>query len=327
MNLAARFLLYNLLPSLLAGLVTWVLLSLGLGLLRVRSARLRLPVLYLPLIKSALVLMGIGPALPWPALFDRLHAQALPPGTVLPWFLVWAGLALLAREALERRVQRRVLASARRAEQADPRLARAAAAVLPRLRQLQGVGRRGPVCCLPEAVPRAEVLVAEGEVRSPFLLAGLSPPKVVFPRGLLDALEEEELAGIVAHELAHLAVRRPWWCDAGLPEALAPALPVGALLGERLRREEEKACDEAAAEVVGDVERYAATLLKAYRFQQRSMGSLARGLGHVPQLLGARPLLTERVEHLLERGASDGGLWAQRCAACLLGAASLLLLF
>lgn len=326
MNPLVRFLLYNLLPSVLAGVATWLLLGLGLALLRVRSARLRLPLLYLPLVKSSLVLLGVGPALPWPEVFARWQAQALPPGTVLPWFLVWAGPAVLAQEGLERWVRRRVLAAARPAERADPRLARVLAEVVPRLQRLRGVGGNGPVCCMPEAVPRAEVLVADG-IRSPFLLAGLSPPKAVLPQGLLAELEEKELAGILGHELAHLAVRRPWWCDAGLPEALTPALPVGALLGEQLRREEEKACDEVAAEVVGEVEAYAAGLLKAYRFQQRRMGPLARGLRYLPQLLGSRPLLTERVEHLLERGAAGGSPWAQRCAACLLGFLSLYLLF
>lgn len=66
MSPVARFLLYNLLPAMAAGIFAWALVHAGIQLLRIRHGKLRLCLYMAPLIKSTLVLTGMTLALRWP---------------------------------------------------------------------------------------------------------------------------------------------------------------------------------------------------------------------------------------------------------------------
>lgn len=75
---------------------------------------------------------------------------------------------------------------------------------------------------------------------------GLLWPRVVVPGALVDALEIEELAAVLAHEQAHLRRRDParWLvCRIALP--IFWFFPLTWLVLRRLRRSAEMACDEA----------------------------------------------------------------------------------
>lgn len=73
-----RFLVGNLAPSLLAGGLAWWLVRLLCRVTGLRDARFRLALYGLPLLKSTLVLLGIGVVLPWPPLLARWRALAVP---------------------------------------------------------------------------------------------------------------------------------------------------------------------------------------------------------------------------------------------------------
>ncbi len=64
MTLIARFLVYNLLLSLAAGLLAWLLVMAALRLMRIGSSVQGLTLLSLPLFKSFLILLGIGVVFP-----------------------------------------------------------------------------------------------------------------------------------------------------------------------------------------------------------------------------------------------------------------------
>ena len=110
MNTVEQFVLYNLLPALVTGAVAWAMIWAGIQLLGVRDGKLRLCLLTAPLVKSTLVLLGIGLVLPWPRdVFLAWHAGALPPTSVAPPFMVLSGLAVVTRSFLAKRARRLAL--------------------------------------------------------------------------------------------------------------------------------------------------------------------------------------------------------------------------
>ena len=122
MNIAFDFVRFNLLPGIAAGALMWGVVTLGVWLLGVRHGKLRLCLFVAPLVKSTLVILGVAPALAWRvAPFDAWFASAVPPATVVPWFLLATGAVLAARAAFDGKATARILASG---TDDDPRLAR-----------------------------------------------------------------------------------------------------------------------------------------------------------------------------------------------------------
>ena len=298
MTALQQFAANNLLPALVGGVIAWASIGSAVHLLGVRNGKLRLCLLSAPLLKSTLLLLGIGLVLPWPRdVFGTWHAQSLDAAAVLPLFLVVTGAAIIARALMTARTRRDVLAGAADASSASPRLATALDEVMREVRRRRQiiVDRCG---CEPR-LARPDLLVSSGKTHSPLVVADNSPT-IVFPAGLIDRLTDEELRGALAHELAHLELRTPFSCfSSATLQSFAIANPMAAIMAGQLQREEEKACDDMAVATTGDAETYAGMLLKAYRFAHSATGSVSRTLQYVPQLLGLRSMLAERIERLM----------------------------
>ena len=124
MTAAGQFVLYNLLPSLVAGVLAWLVIYAAIAVLRIEYAPLRLCLLYAPLVKSTLILLGVGLVLPWPReVFAAWHVKAFSFDVVLPYVLLWAGLALLAHFVFVERARKLALQNTEPAKQVAPRLA------------------------------------------------------------------------------------------------------------------------------------------------------------------------------------------------------------
>lgn len=302
-----RFAIYNLAASLAAGLLAWGVVMLVLRLLRARSAFLYSSFLALPLVKSILVLLGVGLIFPW-ARFVDLSRQALPTLVILPYLAAWfAGawlvyrlLAWRARADLLRGVLAQVTPESRRLQDALSRVAQA-------YQQSPCCEAGETLCCLSDQIPTHPRLLISDRLRSPVALVSGGQPVVIFPTLLVNLLDEQELDLALAHELNHFALRRPGGWSAGSLRVLALVSPIAILLASALYREEEKACDDLAVRVLGTPEIYAGMLMKSYQFARRGRQA-SRQNALTPGLLGAKPFLSERIERLL-RPAPPGQGW------------------
>lgn len=321
-----RFAQFNLIPSLLAGLVTWGLVMVSLHALRIGYGRLRLSLLYAPAVKSSLVLLGLGAVFPWPPLFSSWEAQALPAGRLVPWLLMWLGAGLIIRQKYLRHVENRVLSQARPASEIAPRLMRSLMRVQASLRVCPAEVTGEMVCCVKRKFPEPRMLVLNG-LDSPMVVDEGARPAIVFPTDLLSLLTDEELDHAVAHELAHLMLRNPVYCSPEMVRHVSAVTPIAQLLAARLRREEEKACDDMAVAALGKPEVYAGMLLKSYRFASERSSPWVRTLRSLPQLLGAKAAITERVERLLGGSPPQADLRWQALSVCLLWTGLFVLLF
>jgi len=110
---------------------------------------------------------------------------------------------------------------------------------------------------------RLDGLCLETEERAA-ILHGLFRPKLIVSRGLLEALDESELRGVIAHELAHLV----YGGNLGMVllwgiRSLQALSPFALILFRELTDTQEVACDELASKVTGKPGALAAALLKA----------------------------------------------------------------
>jgi len=104
--------------------------------------------------------------------------------------------------------------------------------------------------------------------------------------------------------------------------------PVTGLVGEYLQRQEEKACDDLAVSIVGHPELYAGMLTKSYRFAKEQPDPRTPDrLQVLPRLVGFKPLLSERVEHLFQAESIGRSMKQSRVVAWLVWAALFTLLF
>lgn len=293
-----RFALYNLAASLMAGLVAWAAVMVALKMLRARAAFLYASFLALPLLKSLFILLGLGLVLPWTGL-SVWERQAAPVRLVLPFVLLWFGVALIVYQWLVKQARADLLLHASQPEPADDQRLRAALARLIQAYQQAGCCEAGEtVCCLSDHIPPNPRLLVSNRLRSPTALVEGGLPMIVFPRGLIRCLDDDELALALAHELNHFALRRPGGWSAGNLRPLALVSPVALLLADSLHKEEEKACDDLAVRILGMPETYAGMLLKSYTFAHQGTGQRTR-LPVLPQLLGYKPFLSERIERLV----------------------------
>jgi len=165
-----------------------------------------------------------------------------------------------------------------------------------------------------------------------YALGGPEHSAIVLTEGLLRGMTREEIAGILAHEVAHIrnndtwtmswatALRRAidWTSLAGLallrtrhnhdamrasrPLAtlLSAAPTLGQLLGLALSRVRELDADATALELTGDSRALIAALGKLERHHTGSALMSVSALGHDPmRLLRSHPATSERVGTLL----------------------------
>lgn len=318
MSLLTRFLLYNLLPSLIVGILAWGVVAVVVKLLGIRQARLRLSLLAIPLLKSTLILLGVHPYFLWPRqALTMWEEQALPFAQVLPFVLGWAALIWLTQRWWVGQVRRQILRHAQPIPVAATRLG-------PILEQVYAAFHRATplVCtnglhCGTTRVPEPKLYVADS-LRSPLAVTAGGAPLIIFPTALVAQLNDDELAGAIAHELAHFGMRHPCWCSADTLRKLSLISPIAGLIAISIDREEEKACDEMAVSVLGQPDVYAEMLLKSYRFAQQLPPTGIGSLHMVPQLLGLQPGLTTRIERLVQPQSPLANARQQTAVACLL---------
>ena len=104
-------------------------------------------------------------------------------------------------------------------------------------------------------------LLESALVRSP-LTIGHWKPIILFPIGLINKLSEEEVAAILAHELAHI-LRRDYLFNIlqSLVEAVFYFHPAIWWLSAQVRQERESACDDQAIALLGNKVTYAKALV------------------------------------------------------------------
>lgn len=327
MSALYRFGFYNVLPALAGGVIVWLFVGGAVRLLRIRQGTLRLCLFAAPLVKSTLLLIGIGLLMPWPrATTAAWHASALPPSRVLPWFLLFSGAGILVRAAAAGRARRAALAEARPADRVAPRMSAALDDVMKRIeKQCRSllIERCG---CQPPLL-RPHLLAAGPEIRTP-LIATDPPPTIVFPAALADQLDDTELRGALAHEVAHLQMRSHRSClRPSFVRSLTTANPLALIMTSHLRTEEDKACDDVAVAATGDGGAYAGMLLKAYRFARPTSGTTSLTAGHLPGLLGIAPSLSKRIERLVQDPPPRSGMATQYAAFAVVWAAMIVLFF
>jgi Zn-dependent protease with chaperone function len=297
--LVAHFLVSNLLFSLAAGLLAWLVAWVMVRLLELRSSS--------PFLLLQLTGVQIAPCsgrdwndFPWPTPWlDSFQRQALPAGPVVLSRLAWAAGVYLIYLLVVRKARQFALRGAAPAAEAAPRLAANFETVVEGFRKVPCPSCSDDLCCTVELKSRPRLLVSR-HISSPLAMTDGGEPIILFPEGLLSRLNDAELAGALAHEVAHFHLRRPSWCSAGTLQKLTWVSPVAGLLGTYLQRQEEKACDELAVSVVGQPEVYAGMLTKSYRYaREQDNPANSFQLSVLPRLLGFKPLLSERVEHLL----------------------------
>lgn len=318
MNFVSQFLQYNLLPAVLAGLISWLLVYAAIILFKIQHSSLRLMLLLIPVVKSLLVLLGIGLVFRWPRdIFSAWQAQALPFEQVIPILLVWFIGVYILRTFLEKRARSIVIGDAQPLANQFPRLTQS----LDRVRTsfdtcpAKMVGE-GMIFCVNRELPNARLLLSD-EINSPLVVTSEAEPTIVIPTELVPELTDDELDGALAHEFAHFLLRNPAWYSSNCARHITPLSPIAALLAFQFRHEEEKACDDMAVTALGKPEVYADMLLKSFRFAAGRSNPLQKRLQVLPQLLGAKPFLTERIERLLQTDSPQANIALQYSMVCL----------
>jgi Zn-dependent protease with chaperone function len=131
---------------------------------------------------------------------------------------------------------------------------------------------------------------------------GVRQPLIAMDPGLVDSLDDQELEGLLAHELAHLKRRDPRLGMAvGVFRDLTFFLPPVHLAVRWLRQEQEQSADELAAEHTRRPGALASGILKVFVRQSRHGGwSPQPGCAAVASVAAERAV-TDRLERLVER--------------------------
>ena len=159
-------------------------------------------------------------------------------------------------------------------------------------------------------------LTCSSRVSVPVAL-GLGRPEICVPPRALSHLEPEQQEGMLAHELAHLVRRDPFWL--AFSRLLASALffqPLNWVACRRLRELSERLCDEWAVERTGRPLSLARCLAEVAGWSIRPVAL------PVPSMADRPSSLAQRIRHLLDDSRSPG----RRIRPLWLGAGMLALL-
>jgi beta-lactamase regulating signal transducer with metallopeptidase domain len=159
-------------------------------------------------------------------------------------------------------------------------------------------------------------LTCSSRVSVPVAL-GLGRPEICVPPRALSHLEPEQQEGMLAHELAHLVRRDPFWL--AFSRILAGALffqPLNWVACRRLRELSERLCDEWAVERTGRPLSLARCLAEVAGWSVRSAAL------PVPSMADRPSSLARRIRHLLDDSRSP----ERRVRPVWIGAGMLVLL-
>lgn len=330
--LLVRFAAANLIPSLLAGAIAWFFVRLAVRTLHLRDSRRRLALYGIPVLKSALVLLGTATILPRLTFLRAWQAAAVPWETAIPCGLIWAGGALLLQDVVRRRTYQDALRGATPAAQTAPGVAKlfddvkAAYNADPSPEGLSAetdhAGTRNP-----RHIAEDVTIMVSREISVPMVLTEPDNQAVLLPTALVGQLNEDELRGVIAHELAHLVVSRPGFSSPSWWSLLTPLSPIAFFISRDIQKEVELACDACVANLLTRPESYAEALIKVYRFARAHPVRDGLQISLVPRLTGAKPAITERVEVLLRDQSVADARWLQACVTYLTWWAAWFLLF
>ncbi len=147
---------------------------------------------------------------------------------------------------------------------------------------------------------------------------GVRRPEIALPPRAYAELEEEPLAGLLAHELGHLARRDPAWLLAGqLVAAVAFLQPLNRLALRRLREISELQCDEWSVGRVGSALSLAQCLTEVAHW---SVGAGRGAALPAPGMAGRPSQLALRIRRLLDEHAAEPRLRAPWVTAALAAA-------
>ncbi len=150
------------------------------------------------------------------------------------------------------------------------------------------------------------------------IAAGLFRPRVLFSRGLIETLGEQERDILLAHERAHVRRRDAFFASFARGLVLAQFPATARWLVSEIEIAAEQACDEEAAGVVGDRVAVASTILAVERATQDATAKRLAPLA----LAFAERAIGRRVESLLAAPAAAPTRWPRAVVTCF-GAAAL----
>jgi TonB family protein len=109
---------------------------------------------------------------------------------------------------------------------------------------------------------------------------GVLTPVIVWPAGLSDRLTDEEMAAVLAHEVAHVTRHDNLFARVQMAvETLFWFYPLTWWLGTKIVNERERACDEEVVHMGTNTQSYAAGILKVCGFCLRAPAAFAAGVG------------------------------------------------
>lgn len=175
-------------------------------------------------------------------------------------------------------------------------------------------------------------LVRVVDARAPLAyVQGLLNPSLVLSSAALGLLAPRELAGVLAHELAHLRRRDNWWASLILTFRAAMFFnPVALLVFRRILHDTERVCDEQAASLTtGDRLALASSLLKMAHPEAGTSGAGRPAWVLAPLATledrSIQAILIDRVQRLLHPApASESRLVNLRLAAATLAIVTIL---
>lgn len=150
-----------------------------------------------------------------------------------------------------------------------------------------------------QGLPQDVRLTCSSRVSVPVAL-GLARPEICVPPRALSHLEPEQQQGMLAHELAHLVRRDPFWLTfSHLTACVLFFQPLNWVARRRLREISERLCDEWAVERTGRPLSLARCLAEVAGWSVQPVRPLP-----VPSMADRPSSLARRIRHLLDDGRS-----------------------